>query len=291
MEAAVTDRDSPDGAQAESAGYAGALVRQGDQDRYWSALLAPEPARAALLALYAFNLELARVADEVSEPHIGLIRLKWWHDAVSGGTAADAEHPVLAVLLRAGEDGVLPRAALAAMVEAREAEFDPDGFASFEELERYLEATAGAVFALAARLLAKGDAAAPWARDAAIAYGLTGLMRALPWHAARGRVFLPHSLLAAHGLHPDTIRSGNDNPDLRAALRDMGKRADDALVRFRAGARTLPRELRPAFLPVALVGPYLRALAQPGRTPFRDVQLNPLRRYLLIWRAFLTGRF
>jgi phytoene synthase len=295
----LDDRAIPAMADAETAAYVGDLVRRGDLDRYWSALLGPDSARIALLALYALNVELARIAEDVSEPHIGLIRLKWWYDAVGGdpaGQAGEGGHPVLDVLIPAAARYGLPADRLAAMVEAREAELDADGFANFEELERYLAATAGAVFELSARILAQGQGVpagiAPLAHDAALAYGLTGLLRALPWHAAKGRVFLPRSLLAAHGLHPDTIRDSNDNPDLRAALREVAGRAGDALERFRAGVPGLPRALRPAFLPLALTGPYLRKLARPGREPFRDaVQLNPLRRYLLIWWAYLSGRF
>lgn len=293
----MSDPATPDGNAANASAHVAALVRSADQDRYWSALLAPEPARTALLTLYAFDLELARIADHVSEPQIGLIRLKWWHDAIAGPAGSDGGGPpVLDALLRRAKDFGLPRQRLAAMVEAREAEFDADGFADFAELEAYLANSAGGVFELGAQILAKGHALpsglALLARNAAIAHGLASLMRALPWHAAHGRVFLPRSLLSAHGLHPDAVRAGSDNPDLRAALRDVKKRAEDALQNFRAGANSLPRALRPAFLPVALAAPYLRVLAHPSRDPFRDsAQLNPLRRYLLIWRAYLSGRF
>jgi 15-cis-phytoene synthase len=293
----MTDPARLDGGLADAVAYVTALVRQADQDRYWSALLAPEPARTALLALYAFDVELARIADEVSEPHIGLIRLKWWHDAVGSAIGEDGDgHPLIRVLLPLAAKHGVPRQRLAAIVEAREAEFDTEGFADFGELEEYLVASAGGVLEFAGLILSQnGPASAAiddLVRDAAIATGLAGLVRALPWHAAHGRVFLPRRLLSAHGLHPDAVRAGNDNPDLRAALRDVVKRAEDALLRFRAGARALPRELRPAFLPVALVGPILSKAARPGRAPFRDlVQLNPLRRYLLIWKAYLSGRF
>ena len=44
------------------------LVREQDQDRYIAGLYAPEDRRAALYALYAFSLEIARVRALVSEP-------------------------------------------------------------------------------------------------------------------------------------------------------------------------------------------------------------------------------
>ena len=59
-------------------------VRRHDPDRYLSALFAPAERRPLLFALYAFNHELARVAERVREPMLGEIRLEWWREAVEG---------------------------------------------------------------------------------------------------------------------------------------------------------------------------------------------------------------
>lgn len=45
----------------EAYAHCAALVREQDQDRYIAGLYAPEDRRAALFALYAFSLEIARV--------------------------------------------------------------------------------------------------------------------------------------------------------------------------------------------------------------------------------------
>ena len=60
------------------------LVRTADPDRYLSALFAPADKRPLLLALYAFNIEIARVADTVREPMMGEIRLEWWRETLAG---------------------------------------------------------------------------------------------------------------------------------------------------------------------------------------------------------------
>ncbi|MEJ2028057.1 MAG: squalene/phytoene synthase family protein, partial [Limibacillus sp.] len=71
-------------ALAEDYNYCAAEVRRFDHDRYLSLLLAAEPLRRSLLAIYAFNLEIARTAESVSEPMIGQIRLQWWRDSIEG---------------------------------------------------------------------------------------------------------------------------------------------------------------------------------------------------------------
>ena len=56
------------------------LVRQHDRDRFLTTLFAPDDRREDLLALYAFNHEVAKTREVVSEPTLGRIRLQWWRD-------------------------------------------------------------------------------------------------------------------------------------------------------------------------------------------------------------------
>ena len=57
-------------------------MRRLDPDRYLLAMLAPENTRAALFSIYAFNTEIARIRESVSEALLGHIRLQWWRDAL-----------------------------------------------------------------------------------------------------------------------------------------------------------------------------------------------------------------
>ena len=66
-------------------------VRAHNPDRYLTALMAPRRVRGSLMALYAFNAELARIPALVSEPALGEIRLQWWRDAVDH---MDADSPL-----------------------------------------------------------------------------------------------------------------------------------------------------------------------------------------------------
>src|SRR3546814_19768877 len=79
-------------------------VRRNDHDRYLTALLLPPDARAGALALYAYNAELAKTRESVSEPLLGQIRLQWLREAVDGIYGAGPREPtVLGALARAGE--------------------------------------------------------------------------------------------------------------------------------------------------------------------------------------------
>ena len=62
----------------------GTAVRENDPDRFFCTLFARQEEREALFALYTFNHELARVAESVSEPMLGQIRLQWWRESLDG---------------------------------------------------------------------------------------------------------------------------------------------------------------------------------------------------------------
>src|ERR1043166_3899959 len=63
-------------------------VRAADPDRYFATLFAPASMRPLLWALYAFNHEVARVAESVREPMLGAIRLEWWRETAEGAALA-----------------------------------------------------------------------------------------------------------------------------------------------------------------------------------------------------------
>ena len=58
------------------------LVRRYDNDRYLTALFAKADRREALFALAAFNLEVAKIPEVVSEPMLGEMRLQWWREVI-----------------------------------------------------------------------------------------------------------------------------------------------------------------------------------------------------------------
>ena len=66
----------------EELSYCGAEVHRHDPDRFLAALYATPAQRESLLTLYAFNLEIAKVRESVSEPMLGEIRLQWWREAL-----------------------------------------------------------------------------------------------------------------------------------------------------------------------------------------------------------------
>ena len=218
------------------------FVRSHDPDRFLTALFAPPDKRGALLALYAFNHELARAREAVTDPAVAMIRLHWWREVVEG---TDKRHEVATPLTAAIRAGSLKPADLLALIDARETEADP-AIPTLQSWRDYVGGTAGGLAVAAGRLL--GAPEPERLRPLGAAYGVAGLLRSIPALARQGRCLLPEDLLAAQGLSVDEVVQ---RPDVSApvlvALLEEGR----ALLNEGRGLR-LPRAAIAAALPAAL---------------------------------------
>ncbi len=273
------------------------IARDGDLDRYTSALFAPAHSRGHLFALYAFNVELARIGEQVTEPPLGEIRLQWWRDVLDRACANESTgQPVADAIGFAVRECDLSRRSVTDLIDARHFDVSVKIMPDSAALDDYLAKTAGALFRVASEVgMAGAQAEEPRAleqavRAAGIAYGLTGLMRALPVHARRGRVDIPADGLLRHGTSPDQVLAGEQGKGLTDFLADLRETARAALKSARQHVAELPPAARSAFLPLALVDPYLSALQKVD--PLHQVaEINPLYRLwrLGIWRLRPTA--
>ncbi|MDR3500847.1 MAG: phytoene/squalene synthase family protein [Parvibaculum sp.] len=263
-----------------------ATLRRLDHDRFLAALVAPAAKRPALVALYAFNAEIARVRETVSEPMLGQIRLQWWRESIEALERGEARgHEVIVAL----ELAKLPAACLITLVDARERDLDDEPFADMAALETYAEATSSALMRLAT--LALGGEDHPAIRPAGIAYALTGLLRAVPAHASQGRLYLPLDLLREHDVDPHRIFAGEMSEGLRSVVNAIAARARGLLAEAR-GIGKVGRASLPALLPAALCDRYLDIMTAPDFDPFRrSTDVPAFRRQLRLLGRSFAGRF
>jgi phytoene synthase len=262
------------------------LVRTADRDRFLTALFAPEAERPALLALYAFNIEIARVREVAREPLAGEIRLQWWTDLLAGEVRGEAAaHPVAAALLATKARHGLSDAPLREMIEARRFDLYNAPMSTLAELESYGRGTASSLIALAAQILAPGADVAALAEHAGLAYAITGLLAAFPMHAARGQLYLPLDMLQRHGAGPPDALGGRATPGLRAAMAELRGEARRHLAAAGKAFAAAPPKIAPALLPLALVRPMLERMQRPDNDPFVPVEIAPWRRQWRLWRA------
>ena len=209
------------------------IARSGDPDRSLAASFAPREARADLFALIAFNVELARIAEIVSEPGLGTIRLQWWRDAIDargkgrGDGASCRRRDRRGVAAAKTVTRAHRRADRCPQLRHRDQDHARLGLA--RGLSRRDRRRIVRIRRRVSRV-ARSDRSKGRPVQAGLAYGLTGLMRALPVHAASGRVYLPADALLRHGTSPEAVLAGESSDGLLAVLAELRLEARQALA-------------------------------------------------------------
>jgi 15-cis-phytoene synthase len=279
--------------EQDSAAFCAEQVRSHDFGRYAATLFTTPERRRALLALYAFNSEIARVREQVSQPLPGEIRLQWWTDMLAGAGHGGVEgNPVAAELLLAIRSCDLPVERLSRLIDEHQFDLYNDSMPTMAALEGYINDTSSALFTLAARILGhQSEAIDHLARHAGLAQGMARLLAALPLDASRRQLFVPLQLLQRHGSGMEEVFAGKETPSLRAAF--------DALIgEARAHAKTalallpdIAPEARAVFLPLALVRRDLERMARADSDPFALHVTSRFRTLWTLWRASRLKEF
>ena len=246
----------------------GSALRRHDPDRFLTLLFAPVVARERLVLLYAFNHELARAREATSQSLLALMRLQWWREVVEGeDKPGELATPLQALIA----EGALDRAALLAMIEAREAEID-GAFETRALWQDWLLTGAGSLAVAAGRAL--GVTKGPMLEGLRLrgaAYGVAGLLRARFALGAQGHAPWPADLLAEAGLNQEAAAADPTAPALRPLLETLRGQGRAWLAEARR-LPPLPRTAVAAALPAVLAARDLRRLAvqPPGPRGFGD---------------------
>ena len=249
-----------------SLSYCGDLVRRHDPDRFLLSLYIPAAVRESLWALYAYNYEVSRTREVVTETQLGLIRLQWWRDAIAGiydGLPVKG-NPLVDALLQVIHLHDLPRDAFDDLAYAREFDLEDRQPANMEGLLRYAEYTSAPLMALAQKVTGSTDGA----KDIATAFALVQLLRAVPLHLQQRRCFLPADMTP----HLEEIYEGRELERLKPAVRRIVTAAEDHLAPGRGRlarlhakfARMYLKKIKKAdynlFAPSMAVPPFMREI-------------------------------
>ena len=267
------------------------LVREADKDRFLATLFAPAESRPALLALYAFDIEIARVPTIAKQAIAGEIRLQWWREVLEGQRDDEARaNPVAAALIETLDKYRLARTTLIGLADARTFELYDDPFATITELEAYAERSHAPVMTCAAAILGIVGTKVPTAgRHAAIATVICDLLRSFPSRVSRGHLHVPLDVLNRRGVQPANVLAGQSSDELLVALAEMRELAREHVRAFKELLSAVPAAAVPAFLPAAVIPLYLDRMEVTSYQPFHTaIEVPQWRRQWALWRAVRT---
>ena len=228
-------------------------LRAQNPDRYLAALFAPPARRNALIALYAFDHEIARARWTLKEPMAGLIRLQWWQDVIDGFSEdRTVAHPVVQELQRAVTEVGLNKSYLERALEARRRPLEDDKPPTAEDLKRHLHDVGGSISCAAAELLGGRQP------DVLAIVNRVGLVGAALEHcrflqslAPGSNVWLPEEWCVGEAGDAGTMAD-------TFAKRHLADWAEKELAEARRQAGSIPRAVLPALFPGTLASLRLR---------------------------------
>lgn len=227
----------------------------------------PPSAQPAYLALRAFNIETSRIADTVSTPTVGAMRLQFWRDNVNRAFSGTPPKEPVSILLshaladldaRTGGTAKMSKSWLMRIVSEREKYLNNAPYPTLESLEKYGENTYSTLLYLTLQALPMGSVTADHiASHIGKAVGITAVLRGIPLVAfppppnhhsnssplggtldaqrrSQGSVTLPLDVMARTGVRDeDVLRKGAEAEGLRDAVFEVATRASDHLITAR----------------------------------------------------------
>ncbi|KAJ4352230.1 uncharacterized protein N0V89_007577 [Didymosphaeria variabile] len=243
--------------------YCANLLRQYDAPSHVLQTFIPPSARDAYLAIRAFNIDVARVADTTSTPTIGMMRMQFWRDTITKSLAGTPpKEPVAILLAKATEDlhsrsagkAKMSKAWFHRVINTREQYLGNPPYPTLGSLESYAENTYSTLMYLTLSALPQASLTTDHiASHIGKAVGIAAVLRGVPFIAfppqqplgtsggitgaqgpTQGSVLLPLDVMAEAGVKEEEIfREGAAAPGLRDAVFTVATRANDHLITAR----------------------------------------------------------
>ncbi|MCE3232517.1 MAG: putative phytoene synthase (terpenoid synthase) [Rickettsiaceae bacterium] len=265
-------------------------VKKYDYYRYLCCLLAPENLQERFFAIYAFNNEIARIKEVVSEPMVGHIRLQWWRDAIEEiykGVPVKHNHEIVRALYKLISQVDISKELFDNLIDAREADIEFSVPENIESLENYTIATSSGLFELlltAAEIYDKSAVEASY--HAGIAYALTGIMRAMKFNAHHGKVMFPASLMQNANITDLEIIEGKNLEKTYPITQLLCDKVKSNMKHTRLLLKNAPKSAINIFLPLAIVDSFIALICKNNYDIFNsDIEVPALKLQFKILKA------
>jgi 15-cis-phytoene synthase len=268
--------------------YCRQKAAQSGSSFYYSFMFLSPERRRAITALYAFCREVDDVVDETSEPGVAFAKLAWWREEIRAVFDGTPRHPVALALRPVVASFRLPETHFQAVIDGMSMDLERNRYLDFADLEAYCYRAAGVVGLMSAEIFGyTNPSTRQYAQDLGIAFQLTNIVRDVGEDARRGRIYLPQSDLARHGVTAASVLQCQGGDAFRALMADEVARANEWYDRALAA---LPPEdrvaQRPGLIMAAIYRTLLDEIARDGYDVLRHrIALTPLRKLWIAWKT------
>jgi len=235
--------------------------------------LIPRPRREDVALLYGFCRRLDDEVDEAPSPAAARAALAAARAELAGSAPA---RPLIAAFRAMADHRALPVECTSHLLDGMAGDLGPVRVADDAELLRYAYRVSASVGQLLAPLLGIHDPAAlVRAVDLGLGLQLSNILLGIAADAAKDRVYLPASRLAAHGLDHATVLADPRSPRLVPVKDGIAALAETLYRSAELGAARTPYRYRHGIILLGRVyGGMGRAAVRDPRAPTQPRQLR-----------------
>lgn len=281
-------------AKSSNIDYCNNLVRKLDYESYLCCLLLPKISRTPALVLRSFVIEVTQIQDQISNQQIGLMKFQFWKDALDKIYMNKApESPVCQELNKIINKFGLTKAWFSRLIEAREEGLILDkAFMSIHDAEEfYMKSIAPFYFLILQTINKKSIDIDHVVGHICKGQGLATLIRSVPYHIKRRKVYLPHKTMIKHGVSQQNIIESKINQNMKDLFFDIAATASVHFEKASALMKTMPKSVNNYFLFATPSRMYLTAIQNKDFNIF-DPQLlkrNPFLPITLFYKKHTTN--
>jgi phytoene synthase len=251
------------------------LVRTKDHDRFLTVLFAPDELKEDLCALYAFNHEIAKISETVSEPMLGEIRLQWWREVIEGiydhiedkSKNNLRQHDVVEPLAKAIEEHKLPKNLFIEIIDGRTDDIYPENPKTMDDLEVYLRKTSSNITVLAGIIVGCREIEA--LEELGLAWGMLGIIRAVPYQISLNKIFIPDDVMKLHALSNEDVRGIKNCAELHNSIKALDQKIANYLENLKALSKGIKKTDKSVFLLTSLIKSYRKTIKKSDYNPFK----------------------
>jgi len=223
---------------------------------YFATRLLPERVRRATYVLYAFF----RVADEVVDSDVDLSpaeqRERLEDIRAQALDRQEGDDPVLSAFAEFREETGIDPDEVDVFIDAMLTDIEKDRYETYDELEAYMRGSAAAVGEMMTAVMdpEEYEQARPPARALGEAFQLTNFLRDVGEDIRdRGRIYLPLTSMAEHGVSEEQILRAEVDENFRSLMEAELRRAEGLYRKGVAGIKFLPADCQFAVLLAAVL--------------------------------------
>jgi len=214
------------------------MQRRHDPTYYWATRRLPAELRPATHALYGYVRTADQIVDGPDRPPTAAARraaLDAWEHELERARAGGESHPVAGALVHAGERHDLPLDELGTYMRSMRIDCGPVRIASDEDLDRYMDGSAGSVGRIMAPLLGLPERCHADFGRLGEAFQLTNFIRDVGQDWRMDRIYLP-------GLGEEDLAA--TTPTLRAVVVGQVERARSLFALAEPAIAAAPASVR-----------------------------------------------